>query len=180
MEKASTDEVFSFELLSSLQHENSSIIPVITFNNCWAKIRFWFIDRTKGCIISLFGAFIAGVPVLKNIHLNQLWALLLLILLLKIRTHQTCRKNVVIDGHNNIMMLTYSVDSGWYWATHSKDIGHTSAVRPAPFTEVKKRHELNHKAFLQYLFHCWRIWIWTFSNQVIYSTVKKLLVILTS
>ena len=36
----STDEVFSFELLSSLQHENSSIIPVITFNNCWAKIRF--------------------------------------------------------------------------------------------------------------------------------------------
>ena len=40
MEKASTDEVFSFELLSSLQHENSNIIPVITFNTCWTKIRF--------------------------------------------------------------------------------------------------------------------------------------------
>ena len=40
MEKASTDEVFSFELLSSLQHENSNIIPVITFNTCRTKIRF--------------------------------------------------------------------------------------------------------------------------------------------
>ena len=36
----STDEVFAFELLSSLQQENSNIIPVITFNNCWTKIRF--------------------------------------------------------------------------------------------------------------------------------------------
>lgn len=57
----------------------------------------------------------------------------LVILLLKIRTHQTCRIFVVI-----ITMVTYSVNSGWYWATHSKDIGHTSTVRPAPFTEVKK------------------------------------------
>ena len=109
----STDEVFSFELLSSLQHENSNIIPVITFNNCWTKIRFGFIDRTKGFIILLFSAFIEGVFPLKNIQLNQLWpALLLLILLLKIRTHQKRRKNVVINDHNNIMMLTYSVDSG--------------------------------------------------------------------